>query len=299
MLRRMLTIFGAMTLWGVFAGDGLAQETRVWPEWPIDDYFRGSGYYLSLPKVLLCWLLFLCWVRTTDWVSTDAQIIRERVHLWVPLVVGTFSVSFLLVFALPAPLQSFLLVFPLMLVAYCVPLGAYIVVRNARVEEHEKVFTSDHLRHVMARWLKPLGVKIETAAVTPRERVYAAGLTAMGGQTKRDNDANLLLARQLPGFGAAGELLSDAASHRASVVWMDFTPELVSIRYQVDGVWHTNASQPRATCDPVLVVLKTISALDPEQRVAHQDGEFGFHFGGVDYKSEITSQGRRRVSASY
>ena len=113
----------------------------------------------------------------------------------------------------------------------------------------------------------------------------------MGGQTKRDNDANLLLARQLPGFGAAGELLSDAASHRASVVWMDFTPELVSIRYQVDGVWHTNASQPRATCDPVLVVLKTISALDPEQRVAHQDGEFGFHFGGVDYKSEITSQG--------
>ena len=103
-------------------------------------------------------------------------IIRERVHLWVPLVVGTFSVSFLLVFALPAPLQSFLLVFPLMLVAYCVPLGAYIVVRNARVEEHEKVFTSDHLRHVMARWL-------QTARRQDRDRCGNAAGTSLRGRS--------------------------------------------------------------------------------------------------------------------
>ena len=47
-----------------------------------EPFKRGPGYYLSLPKILLCWLLFLLWVCTTDKVSQDCQRNRLSYVLW-------------------------------------------------------------------------------------------------------------------------------------------------------------------------------------------------------------------------
>ena len=69
---------GAATLW-------LANvQTAVADAWPnMDEAFkRGPGYYLSLPKILFCWLLFLLWVRTTDQLSQDCQRNRLSYVLW-------------------------------------------------------------------------------------------------------------------------------------------------------------------------------------------------------------------------
>ena len=72
------------------------------------EYGRGirsaavPGYYLSLPKILICWLLFLLWVRTTDQLSQDCQRNRLSYVLWNSvLVFFPFVVSFILMWMVP------------------------------------------------------------------------------------------------------------------------------------------------------------------------------------------------------
>ena len=61
--------------WPTRNGQNLLADTT----WPSEDvpFTRGPGGYLSLPKLLFCWLLFLLWVRTVDWVNQDVQQNRQ------------------------------------------------------------------------------------------------------------------------------------------------------------------------------------------------------------------------------
>ena len=67
-------------------------------------------------------------------------------------------------------------------------------------------------------------------------------LSPAGGATDRDNTVNLLTARQSPGFIPSRVLLDDAIGQRATHVMLDYTPESVNVRYQVDGVWHDRSA---------------------------------------------------------
>ena len=40
--------------------------------------WSGPGFYFSLWKILLFWIVFVLWVHTTDWVSSDAAGIPDR-----------------------------------------------------------------------------------------------------------------------------------------------------------------------------------------------------------------------------
>ncbi|MCE9546144.1 MAG: Flp pilus assembly complex ATPase component TadA [Planctomycetia bacterium] len=274
---------------------GLAADGNIWPEIKLDpDRFRGPGQfvggYLSLAKILACWLLFLCWVDTTDWISQDVQILRLRVHVWNPIVVGTFALAFLLVWVIPAFWFGFLL----MIVAYIAPLTTYILFRNARVEDHRKVLTPDHLRHWGIKKLRLFGIKIEpdqpaAGAAKPKQPGADVQFTARGGATPQVNEGLQLSARQLPAYLPAQQLAADALTNRAEAALLDFGGDGVAVRYMIDGCWHNSQPQTREDALALLDVYKTLAGQEGPT-TTRMAGEFGLRYQGAVHDCRISAQ---------
>ncbi|HEX3997698.1 MAG TPA: ATPase, T2SS/T4P/T4SS family [Pirellulales bacterium] len=269
------------------AGAQSALADASWPNEDTDHLVRGPGGYLSVPKLLFCWLLFSLWVRTVDWINHDVQRNRLSYAVWNSAAFFSFVAAFVLLWVLP----WFWLAAFLMVAAYAGPLAGYVVVRNRSVSSERRVFTRDHLRHVLAEKGKLLGLKISAEKQDPRSLGPAVTFAPKGGKTDRDNAANLLLARQSPGFPAARRLIADALEHRADAVLLDYTAQGVTSRLQIDGVWHNHEPYERADGDPMLAVFKTISALNVNERRAKQEGAFDAEFNKAKRKCRIVSQG--------
>ncbi|MCH8047071.1 MAG: Flp pilus assembly complex ATPase component TadA, partial [Planctomycetes bacterium] len=206
---------------------------------------------------------------------------------WNCTVFFSFVAAFILLWIMP----WFWLGFSLLLIAYVGPLSWYVVMRNSKVEQHQKVLTREHMRHFISRKASKIGVKVDAERRDPRDEGPPVELTPRGGKTEQDDAANLLQCRQSPGFVALKELLADAIERRADKILLDFTPQAVAVRYQIDGVWHDRGPKDRAEADVLLAVMKTLSALDPRERSKRQAGQFGAEQAGTKYDCDLTSQG--------
>ncbi|MHB1036616.1 MAG: GspE/PulE family protein [Pirellulales bacterium] len=284
MLRHWRVPAAALAFWAFQVQQAFAE---AWPDYTLKEPLRGPGYYLNVWKILGAWLVFLCWVRTTDWVSQDARTIKTNYARWNSLIFFSFVASFLLLWILPI----YWLGLTLMILAYGGPLIAYVIHRNGLVLPHQKVLTRAHLRFWIAEHLTMIGIKVSHEKQDPRERGAPVTLVSQGGATDRDNAANLLAARQSLGYPVARELLADAVSQRADSVAMDFTQQAVAIRYQIDGVWHNNEPRDRESGDAMLAVLKMISARNPNERRARQEGAFKAEYEKITYSCTLTCQG--------
>jgi hypothetical protein len=273
MRRRLLLLTVAVLLVGLWASAAAAAEGGHWPGVPLSKDFRGPGYYLSLPKIIACWVVFLFWVITTDWVSRDCLEVRFDYLRWNPIVFGSFMGAFILVWLIP----YFWLGFILLLAAYAGPLTTYIVYRNARVEQNQRVLTKEHLRWLAASYLGKLGIKI--AAEAPEAHAAGPPVTVRArGVEGPEANARLLRARQHLGLTAAREILADGMSCRASAIVLEYGQQGVAVRYMVDGVWLEREPLERDAADPALEALKTLCGLSPQDRQNRQHGQFG-----VDY----------------
>ncbi len=105
--------------------------------------------------------------------------------------------------------------------------------------------------------------------------------------------ANLISARQSPGFLAAKSLIANAVDHYAEKIMLDFAPEGVTARFQVDGVWHDSDSKDRDEGDRMLNVLKLLSGLSPAERRKRQEGVFSADYESKSLKGTIVSQGTK------
>lgn len=269
------------------------ENAKAWPPVDISDgqgdvhYFkRGPGWYLGYFKIAFAWLLILVWIRTTDWINRDCQTHRLNYMLWNSIAVFPFFLAVVLLWLLP----YFAVGLVLMILAYAGSLGAYVFFRNQQVEDHEKVLTPDHFRHLFAAKAGKVGVKIDSQKKAAHEGGAPVEFVAQGG-AERDNAANLLLAKQMPGFVPAKDLIAEAIRARSEVIMLDYTAEAVAVRHQIDGVWHAAQSRDRATGDGLLGVYKQLAALDPNQRAARQEGTLKAALEGRKFTCRLVSQG--------
>ena len=158
----------------------LAQNATAPLANPLSSTDRGPGFYLSWPKIAALWLVFLAWVFTTDWVSSDAQEMKQKYLRWNAITVGSFLAALLLLVVLP----SFWLGFPLLLIAYGVPLGTYVYLRNEKAEDHQRVLTPGHLRFVLSHLAGKVGIKIAAENVPDYEKGPPLKLDARGGPSE-------------------------------------------------------------------------------------------------------------------
>lgn len=287
MLRWLIVLAGALVVCAVDVQMVSAAEGDV--NWVSlgEPFKRGSGGYLSVWKLLSFWLLLLIWVRTTDWISQDAQSLKLRWAIWNAVAFFSFLIALLILWIV----SWFSVGFVLLLIAYLAPLVSYIVYRNKQVPaSSDKVLTRKHIRRWMAQRVSVVGIKVG-GAEDPDALGPDVQFKARGAATERDDGVNLLAARQSPGFLPARELIDDILQQRATHAMLDYTPESVGVRYQVDGVWHDRTAMDRESGDFVLAVLKGVAALKIEDRRSRQSGSFGVEMAKEKYNCKITSQG--------
>lgn len=276
----------------VLAGSAFVQaQDMEWPAYPLDgnNITRGPGGYFAWWKLLLLWVLFLLWVRTTDWINRDTQILKLNHQLWNPVNFFPFVVVFLiLALSLPFPIG-----FSALVLSWLVPLGAYIFQRNGMVEEHEKVMTIGHFRHLLATGGRSMGMDIKTEKVAAHDKGSPVDFTALSAESDNKNQANMILARQNEGYVPAKDLVADAIDQRGQKVMLDTDSEQVTVRYQVDGVWHEADPLDRETGDMVVEVLKHLSDANPAERRKKQAGEFSIKYKDDKCRGSLVSQGTK------
>jgi type II secretory ATPase GspE/PulE/Tfp pilus assembly ATPase PilB-like protein len=111
------------------------------------------------------------------------------------------------------------------------------------------------------------------------------------GQNDQAAQANLITARQSPGYYFASVLMADAAMKRADQVLLDYTRDAVGVRFQIDGLWHNMPPRDRQSGDVMLAVLKKMCDLNPGERRARQQGKFKAEFFKARLDCSLTSQG--------
>jgi general secretion pathway protein E len=288
-MRRSLLIAAAIVFIVVLvAGEALAASGE-WPAMPLSGKnWRGNGFYLSWPKILACWAIFLLWVKTTDWVNVDCQEVRAMDYMrWNPIVFGTFLAAFVLSWLIP----YFWVGLVLLLVAYVAPLTTYIIIRNGKVLNDQRVLTPEHIRYLSAFYLNKLGMDISYEKPDPHETGPPVKVFAYGGADERVNAARLLAARQAPGLRIAREILADAFGFRATAIMLDYTQQTVGMNIMVDGVWLPREGMDREEADPALAALKLLCGMNPQDRQSRQEGTFSAEFKSIRYNATLATQG--------
>jgi type II secretory ATPase GspE/PulE/Tfp pilus assembly ATPase PilB-like protein len=253
---------------------------------------RSDRSYVAWWKLFLVWLVFVIWVKSGDWINRDSQIFDTGYGVWNPGVFFPFFAA-LLFFTFPIIFgwSYFWLAFPLLLVCYLGAFVPYTLTRNNAVALHEKVFTSDWFRYELAMLLSKVGMKVDTERKADYEKGAPVDLLAIGSADERTNQANLITARQSPGYLLVKEMVAEMADRRADRTMLDYTQQTVMARQLVDGVWHNGRASDRESGDVMLAVMKVLANLDMTDRRKKQSGKFGAKYKDMAYVLPIVSQG--------
>ncbi len=245
----------------------------------------GSSMFLSPLKFVAFLLVYLPWVVTCDWINRSSQEHELGYRKWNPIAVFPFVLVAALSLFVP-----FVVGYPLMWVTFLGVFITYSVIYNKSVEQHQKVFTGEWFRYTMADALGKIGIKMQAERKADYEKGPPVDILALGGNDST-NQANLVLARQSPGYIMIKELVADMVLRRSERVMFDFTQSGVTVRHLIDGVWHAGEAREREPSDVMLAVMKQLANLNPSERRAKQQGVFGANYQGTKYKIPVVSQG--------
>ncbi len=249
--------------------------------------------FFGWPKLLAIAMLYLIWVKSADWVNRDSQIFDLGYGKWNPIIYFPFAVLLLLVafpviIGLPMNFLAAVIVLPIVYLGTFIP---YVVTRNKKVQLHQKVFTPDWFRYEIANVLNKVGVKMEAERKADYEKGVPVDLMAIGAPEERLDQANLITARQSPGYLFVKELVADMSDRRSDKAILDYTQQSVVVRQHIDGVWHNSEARDRESGDVMLAVMKTLANLNATERRKKQEGKFGAKYKDHSYVCPITSQG--------
>ncbi|MCC7475140.1 MAG: Flp pilus assembly complex ATPase component TadA [Pirellulales bacterium] len=253
---------------------------------------RSHWPYMFWGKLLPIWLLFLVWVLSADWVNRDTQIFNLGYGTWNPIVFfPVLAMILLVVFPIVVGVAMFWVALILLLVEYLATFVPYVVKHNKSVQLHEKVFTSDWFRYEIAMLANKVGIKMEHERKAEYEKGAPVDLMAVAAEQDRDNQANLITARQSPGYLLVKEVIADMADRRSDKCIFDYTQQSVVSRQHIDGVWHNGDARDRESGDVMLAVMKTLANLNASERRKKQESRFAAKYKDHSYICSLSTQG--------
>ena len=243
---------------------------------------------VSLLMLSLAFVVVWMWVGAADWVSRDSQVYRLGHFKWNSIVFFPFFLVAVVLFFLPL---GMIIRAPIMFVMFLATWVPYVLVHNKNVQPHQTVLTGPWWRYAFASVAGKVGIKMNTERKAEYEKGAAVELIAMGADDANADNANLLSARNSPGYLLLKDLVANMSQRRSDRVVLDFSQQGVAVKHEIDGMWHNGEVVDRESGDVMLAVMKTLSNLDVRERRKKQEGTFGAKYEGHSYLCPVTSQG--------
>ncbi|MBN1127200.1 MAG: Flp pilus assembly complex ATPase component TadA [Sedimentisphaerales bacterium] len=231
------------------------------------------GGYVSPIKLAIVLVFFFLWMPLVNWTYKDTQEVQTKTEQWTTAMILAGAIGLLVWILIPVFLIGFLL--------YLVVLGAtslaYVVHRNARVAEFEKILTADHIKNIFINQKK----RMEKAT---------RGLTLV---TANGNEVPMPLPKttEAIGFQMICELFEDAMWRRASDILFQPGQQDYSVTYIVDGMPMKQPARSREDMEHFIHFIKHMADLEVEERRKPQIGKFRIDKGADRIKWEVLTAG--------
>jgi len=231
------------------------------------------GGYISPIKFAAFVALFFAWLPLVRWVHNDAKAVRTRVNTWTVVIASTGAGAITIWLLAP----FFVIGILLYLIAVGATAMAYVVHRNAKVADFERVLTINHLKGIFVNEKKKI----------------AAATKGISFITANENKAPLPKAKTPEAFGykTACEVFEDAIWRRTSDVIFQPNPQGYSVIYNIDGIPTKQPQKTKEQMEYFIHYLKQLADLDINERRKPQTGNFKLIKDKQEFKWQITVAG--------
>ncbi len=230
-----------------------------------------SGY-ISPIKFIIFLILFFLWLPLVTWVYHDARQVGTREVFWTAIIFGTGAAAAIIWLVMP--------LFIIGILFYLIAIGAvsisYVMHRNAKVPDFERVLTSEHIKGFFVNEQKKLEALGDFLFITANNNEVPVP------QPKTPD---------FFGYKTAHEILIDSVRRRASNIVFSPTPENYNVTYYVDGTALKQPAIPRNQMEYFIRFTKNLADLDINERRKPQKGRFITHQEKGDTEWEVTTAG--------
>jgi type II secretory ATPase GspE/PulE/Tfp pilus assembly ATPase PilB-like protein len=230
-----------------------------------------SGY-ISIVKFLVFLLLFFSWLPLLSWVYQDARSVGTKELFWTVVVFGVGAAAAIIWLVTPV----FIIGMLFYLIAVAATSISYVMHRNARVPEFDRVLTVEHIKGLFASKEKKLDA-----------------LKSFLFITANNNEVPMPEPKtpEFFGYKTAYDILNDAIWRRASDVVFSPTHENYNVAYYVDGAVLKQPAVAKDQMEYFSRFLKNLADLDPEEKRKPQKGKFRIHRNKENIDWEIATAG--------
>ncbi|WP_186804737.1 ATPase, T2SS/T4P/T4SS family [Limihaloglobus sulfuriphilus] len=215
------------------------------------------GSYTSPFKLGAFILIFFIWLALINWINHDARSVQTKEAMWTGLFAAAGLIGLFLWIALPVFVVGFLIY----LLATGTVALSYIIHRNSRVSDHEKVLTINHIKNIFSNEEKSL-------------RKSSRGFTFV---TANGNPIDIPepKTKESFGYGPTCSLMDDALYRRANIVTLiPGSEDTYKTTFIIDGVAHERAEYAAEDVNFMLYFLKQLADLDVNEHRKPQKGKF-------------------------
>ncbi len=214
------------------------------------------GAYVEWWKLLLLTAAFYGWMPLVNWVHKDAQEVNTDHLLWTGIVVAAGTAGLVLWMLIPA----FLIGLLLCLISVGAVGIAYVMHRNSKVADFERVLTAEHIRGMFV----DQGKKLEKQSY---------GLSFITGN-KNEVPIPAPKTREAEGYVLVCEIIDDALWRRADKVIFMPQKDDYTVIYEIDGIATKQSSRNKEEMDAFAYYTKQLGGLDVEEKRKPQQGRF-------------------------
>ncbi len=214
--------------------------------------------YLRWRWLAVMVVIVAIWFAVLELVSEDQRRVRGKQYLWNEMMLAIGLVPVALAFVTS---PAFILLLP---AALAVELPIYVVRRNRRVEDAQRIFTGEHLAYVLHRILQKLGFRKGVAAQIGKKdheteivllRKDGKDLEAISGDTRAPGDRSEAVL-------GVKEVIESAVLSRATDIHIESKENEVQVRFRIDGILHNVPSYAVQLGPPMISALKVLADED-------------------------------------
>jgi type II secretory ATPase GspE/PulE/Tfp pilus assembly ATPase PilB-like protein len=230
------------------------------------------GGYISIIKFFVFLLVFFLWLPLLTWVYQDAKSVGAKEILWTSVVFGAGAIAAIIWLLIPV----FIIGMLFYLIAVAATSVSYVIHRDARVPEFDRVLTTEHIKGLFS---------------SKQEKVEV--LKSFLFITANNNEVPVPEPKtpEFFGYKKAYEIFNDAIWRRASDVVFSPTPQNYNVVYYVDGAALKQPDIAKDQMEYFSRFLKNLADLDPEEKRKPQKGKFRIHKNKENIDWEIAAAG--------